>query len=209
MVTDIPGDALRLGAIVLAAGAGSRFGGGKLVASLDGRPILQHVLDTLLLVRPVMTVVVVPPDIDALAGVEWRGELRVVNPDPGLGLSSSLRLGIAAVADTHDINGAFILLGDQPRTALSTLAALASAARDVVSDEVEAVVPRYADGGGANPVLLLSAGFPLVALAVGDHGLGGLLAARPDRVLTVPLPGANPDVDTLKDLKALRSTSLG
>ena len=156
-----------------------------------------------------MTVVVVPPDIDAFAGIEWRGELRVVNPDSSLGLSSSLRLGIAAVADTHDLDGAFILLGDQPRTALSTLAALASAARDVVSDEVEAVVPRYADGGGANPVLLLSAGFPLVALAVGDHGLGGLLAARPDRVLTVPLPGSNPDVDTLEDLEALRPTLLG
>ena len=33
-------------AVVLAAGAGSRFGGGKLRALLDGRPILAHVVDT-------------------------------------------------------------------------------------------------------------------------------------------------------------------
>src|SRR6266545_5615426 len=35
----------RVVAIVLAAGAGSRFGGGKLLAKLSGKPLLQHVLD--------------------------------------------------------------------------------------------------------------------------------------------------------------------
>ena len=33
--------------LVLGAGAGSRFGGGKLLARVGGRPVLQHVLDTL------------------------------------------------------------------------------------------------------------------------------------------------------------------
>ena len=40
-------DGTRVTAVVLAAGAGSRFGGGKLLASLEGRPVLQHVLDRL------------------------------------------------------------------------------------------------------------------------------------------------------------------
>ena len=35
----------RVVAVVLAAGEGSRFGGGKLLASIEGRPVLQHVLD--------------------------------------------------------------------------------------------------------------------------------------------------------------------
>ena len=34
-------------AVVLAAGSGSRFGGGKLLAPIAGKPVLQHVLDAL------------------------------------------------------------------------------------------------------------------------------------------------------------------
>ena len=54
-----------------------------------------------------------------------------------------------------------------------------------------------------NPVLLLPAGWPLVARLTGDRGLGPLLAADPDRVVRVAVPGANPDVDTPADLAAL------
>jgi molybdenum cofactor cytidylyltransferase len=209
MAHDMSAGGLRLGALVLAAGAGSRFGGDKLVAPLEGRPVLQHVLDTLALVRPVVTVVVVAPRIDTLTGIAWRVEQRVVNPDPRRGLSSSLRVGIDVATATADLDGAFILLGDQPRTAASTLGALAAAARGAFAAGVIAVVPRYAEGGGANPVLLLRAGFSLVALATGDRGLGKLLAARSARVITVQIPGSNPDLDTPEDLRALESGSPG
>ena len=162
-------------------GPGSRFGGAKLVALLEGRPVLQHVLDTLAAVRPVVTIVVVAPGDDAWGQIRWRDAQRVVNPDPGRGLSSSLRLGIEAAA-AGDLDGVLILLGDQPRTAVSTLHALVAAARVAVGGVALAVVPSYREGGGSNPVLLLKTGFPLAGLVGGDRGLGGVLAARPDRV---------------------------
>ncbi len=61
----------------------------------------------------------------------WSGSrggmrVRVVNPDPARGLSSSLRLGLDACAAEESLDGAFILLGDQPLTAVSTLMALSS-----------------------------------------------------------------------------------
>jgi len=85
-------------AIVLAAGSGSRFGGGKLLATFGGRPVLQHTLDAIA-GAPVDDVVVVlgaeAPAIEA--AIDWRTERRVVNPAPEDGLSSSLRVGFGAV----------------------------------------------------------------------------------------------------------------
>jgi molybdenum cofactor cytidylyltransferase len=195
---------LRLGAVVLAAGSGRRFGGDKLTAELDGRPLLQHVLDTLASVRPVVTVVVLAPGMPALEGVAWRAERRLVNPDPGRGLSSSVRLGIEACAEEPRLDGAFILLGDQPRTAAGTLAALAMEAPAALAAGAYAVIPGYADGGGANPVLLLRAGFTLVAQITGDRGLSASLAERPGQVRLVSLSGSNPDIDTPEDLRTLQ-----
>ncbi len=196
-------DGLRIGAIVLAAGAGRRFGGDKLLAALDGRPLLQHVLDTITLLDPEKTVVVLGPTMAGLDALHWRRERRVVNPDPGRGLSSSVRLGVEACAEDPMLDGVYILLGDQPRTAASTLVALAKEAPAARAAEVVAVVPVYAGGGGPNPVLLLRDGFPLIAELEGDQGLGPLLAARPGQVRHVPVPGWNPDVDTPADLAAL------
>src|SRR6266536_295408 len=91
-------------AIVLAAGAGSRFGGGKLLAPLDGRPLLQHVLDALALVGEGggldEVIVVLGQDGDSVErAIGWRGEMRVRNPDPDRGLASSVQIGLAAAAN--------------------------------------------------------------------------------------------------------------
>ncbi|MEA2578261.1 MAG: molybdenum cofactor cytidylyltransferase, partial [Chloroflexota bacterium] len=85
-------------AVVLAAGAGSRFGGGKLLATLEGRPVLQHVLDRLAEANLADVVVVLGNDAAAVeAAIDWRRERRVRNDDPSRGLSSSLRVGMEAL----------------------------------------------------------------------------------------------------------------
>jgi molybdenum cofactor cytidylyltransferase len=189
----------RFGAVVLAAGAGSRFGGGKLLAPLDGRSILAHVLEAVRAARPADTVVVLGHDrAEIEAATPWAGERRVVNPDPEAGLSSSLRVGFEALAD--DLDGAFVVLGDQPLVDPAVFRALSGAE---VRGGRAFVVPRYVGGGGANPVLVLRAGWPRVAEARGDQGLGPILAAHPELVTQVELGGSNPDVDTPADLATL------
>jgi CTP:molybdopterin cytidylyltransferase MocA/SAM-dependent methyltransferase len=183
-------------AVVLAAGAASRFGGVKLLAELDGRPVLQHVLDALDAKGLDEIVVVLGDDAEVIEqGISWRSERRVRNPDPKRGLSSSLSIGLTAVSP--DAPAALIVLGDQPRLRADTVRALI----DEPTDPARPIVaPRYGGDEGRNPVLLGRAAFELAAEATGDRGLGPVLAAHPELVREVSVSGSNPDVDTPADL---------
>jgi CTP:molybdopterin cytidylyltransferase MocA/SAM-dependent methyltransferase len=186
----------RVAAIVLAAGSGSRFGGGKLLAPLRGRPLLQHVLDQVAEAGVGEAVVVLGHDAEAIeAEIAWRGERRVRNPDPERGLASSLQVGMAALDPAVD--AVLILLGDQPQVASATIVALIGAP---VDRQRPVVVPTYVDDHGRNPVLLRRAAFGLVDEVTGDRGLGPVLAAHPELVTEIRIDGANPDVDTREDL---------
>ncbi|MEX1171167.1 MAG: nucleotidyltransferase family protein, partial [Chloroflexota bacterium] len=185
-------DIARVVAVVLAAGTGSRFGGRKLLAPLEGRPVLQHVLDRVAAAGIQRVIVVVGHDARELqVTITWRDEVRVVNPDPARGLSSSLRIGMEALPD--DAEAALIVLGDQPRVSPDVIAALLAAGVDA---RRPIAVPVYPDERGRNPVLLGRAAFALVDAAGGDRGLGPVLAAHQDLVHEIAVQGHNPDMDT-------------
>ena len=195
----------RVTAIVLAAGAGSRFGGGKLLAPIGGRSILQHVLDTLADAGVGEVVVVLGSDrAEVEAAISWRTERRVVNPQPDRGLASSLAVGMASLDAAVD--AALVVLGDQPRTSVEAVRALVGAPAEAAHP---VVVPRYDDDHGRNPVLLRRPAFGLVADATGDRGLGPVLAAHPELIQEVAVSGSNPDVDTHDDLARLVEAAWG
>ncbi len=182
--------------LVLAAGAGSRFGGGKLLAPIGGRPILQHVLDALAAAGLADVVVVLGRDAAAVeAAMTWRSERRVINPAPERGLSSSLQVGFDAIGP--DAGSVLVALGDQPLVGADVIRSLLDAppqrGRPIV-------VPAYAEDAGRNPVVLDRPAFGLVAEAAGDRGLGPVLAAHPQLVTEIAVAGTNPDVDTPADL---------
>ncbi len=175
------------------------------MASLDGRPILQHVLDRLAEAGADEVVVVLGDDADAVeAAIDWRAERRVRNPHPSRGLSSSLRVGIDALDDAVAV--ALIVLGDQPRVPVASIQALLDAGVDA---DRPITVPTYARDRGRNPVLLGRSAFWLVAEATGDRGLGPIIDAHPDLVREVAIPDAfgNPDIDTRADLVAMLETA--
>lgn len=183
-------------AVVLAAGAGSRFGGGKLLAQISGRPVLQHVLDALATAGVGEVIVVLGRDAAAVeAAIAWRGERRVVNPEPERGLASSLQAGFEAVGKSA--GSVLVALGDQPLVSATGIRVLLDAQP---KRGRPLVVPVYADGHGRNPVLVRRPAFHLIAEATGDRGLGPVLAAHPGLVTAIPVSGSNPDVDTPADL---------
>jgi CTP:molybdopterin cytidylyltransferase MocA/SAM-dependent methyltransferase len=182
--------------LVLAAGSGSRFGGGKLLARVAGRPILQHVLDRLAEAGLADVVVVLGRDaLQIEASIAWRDERRVLNPDPERGLASSLQIGMRAIGP--EAEAALIALGDQPLVAAETIRTLIGAPVDATRP---VVVPTYADASGRNPILLRRAAFGLAEEAAGDRGLGPVLARHPELVQELAAGVHNPDVDTPADL---------
>ncbi len=195
--------------IVLAAGSASRFGGGKVLAPLEGRPLVAHVLAAARAAGIGRLVLVLGRDAAAVRAAlaadepaSLDGVLVAVNPAPERGLASSLRLGLAAATAAPAPDGVLILLGDQPRVSPAVIRALVGAAAEAPPGTV-AVAPAYAADGAPNPVLVLPPGLSRAAALEGDRGLGPLLAAAPDRVVRVPVGGDNPDVDTPADLAAL------
>jgi len=196
-------------AVVLAAGAGSRFGGEKLLAPLHGRPVLAHVLATVRDAREAGLlrdgcVTVRSADHPAAALARQHRVTPVVVPAPARGLSESLRAGLGELA-RHVIptvpQAAVILLGDQPRVPLAAIAGLVAAWRGGAL----AARARYAAEPGVpgHPLLLDRRLWPLAAEAQGDSGLGAVLRARGVTIVPVDVPGGNPDVDTAADLTRL------
>jgi len=192
--------------VILAAGAASRFGANKLLADLDGKPLVRHVVDAAVAAGLDPIVVVEPPD-GALAGVNLEPARRVVNATPQEGLSSSVRLGLRALdADAeHIAEAAVILPGDQPRVAAATIAALLSAAGDRPATPF--VVARHAGDGSPNPVLVRRSMWRLADELAGDRGFGPILATHTELVREITIAGANPDVDTPADLRRLTATA--
>lgn len=201
---------LRLAALVLAAGAGERYSprpGAKLLADLEGRPLLEHALETVRTFEPEATVVVLGHGADDIErAVDWAAEQRAVNPHPERGIGSSLVVGIRVlVGHGEGYDGAFIVLGDQPRLRVSVMRALADAAARARPADRPLIVPRYADDPGPrNPVLLLRPAWLLLDDLPADQGLASLIESRPDMVLELPVGGTMPDVDQPEDLDRLR-----
>jgi CTP:molybdopterin cytidylyltransferase MocA/SAM-dependent methyltransferase len=187
----------RVRAVVLAAGSGRRFGGRKLEARFDGRPVLQHVLDLLSQAGFDDPVVVVGPEPPA--GIDWRAAQRVTNPEPSRGLASSLRLGwLAAVDGDARPEAVLVVLGDQALLRAEVVRGLVAMPFDPGRP---IVAPRYSGTDAHNPIRVeLAGGGELVEQSTGDRGLGPVLQRHSDRVRWLEVEGDNPDVDTAADL---------
>lgn len=185
-----------IGAVILAAGEGRRFGGRKQLAEIDGRSMLEHVIDraTDAGLEPVVAVVPVwltRPARLADPRIRW-----IRNPYPERGMSHSLRLGFGALPPS--VGAAIVLLGDQPTVPRSQIEAVIAARGD------RPLIATRVDGHAAPPVLVEASHFDIVEAVTGDEGLRGLLAAHPEWVSHVTMADPALDIDTPADLAALR-----
>ena len=188
----------RFAAVVLAAGAGSRFGGGKLLAPYRGAPLLHAALVAARAAPVAGITVVTGADAEAVAAaaLAFDPNLTLVHAaDHAEGMAASLRAGVASLG--AETEAAFVFLGDMPRVPHAVLAPLAAA----VAAGAPAAAPAFG-GRRGNPVVLSRSLFAEVAKLTGDVGARPILQALGARLALFEAPddGVLFDVDERGDL---------
>src|SRR4051812_49319509 len=127
----------RIIAILLAGGAGTRFGGGKLVHPLDdGVAIAAHSARNLIAAGLDVIAVVRPGDFPLADMLEEEGCAVTHAPEAARGMGHTLAHG---VAQSRDAAGWVVALADMPRVQPSTIRALA----DAIAEGALIAVPEY------------------------------------------------------------------
>lgn len=179
-------------AVLLAAGAGSRFPGPihKLRQTLRGRPIVNHALDAMVTanIGPCLVVTGAVDLSDLLGDVP-----QLHNPNWQLGQRSSVCAAIE-YAIAHNFDAIVFGLGDQPFIS-------ASAWQHVAQCDSPLAVATY-DGDRGNPVKIDKSLWNEFLVADGDPdaGLRTLMRLRPELVKEVACKGTSADIDTPEDL---------
>jgi CTP:molybdopterin cytidylyltransferase MocA/xanthine/CO dehydrogenase XdhC/CoxF family maturation factor len=200
---------VKIPGLVLAAGRGRRFGGGsKMLADVDGRPVLRHVVESALASRldPVVVVLGAGAEsgLQAIAGID-DARLRVVfNPAWATGKASSFEVGLREVP--ADAPGVVALLGDMPRIQPWLI--------DRVLSEFELSgrlsFPIFSGAEGpvkGHPTAYPRALFGEVGQLVGDDTAMAAVRRHWSEAVKIPLDDASTqaDIDTARDLELLKS----
>ena len=186
---------MKIGCVVLAAGNARRFGSNKLQVQVDGESLIRRALETV--PSGLVTVVVSQyPEILSLAGE--CGFEAVLNDQPDLGLSRSVRLGLERLTDC---DGVLFLVADQPwlkRDSAEALAALWA--------QNPAKIAAMAHGGvRGNPCLFPARFYPELLELTGDRGGSSVIRRHEDALILLETDALElADVDTPAALEQVR-----
>jgi molybdenum cofactor cytidylyltransferase len=188
-----------VGAVILAAGSGTRLGGvaKALLPSSRGGTFLDRVVATARAAGTQTIVVVVGPpwgaDVAAHAGTLGVG--IVENLEPERGMASSIAIGFAALLET-DCTHAWLWPVDHPDVSIDTLTALAGAIGDR-----EAAKPIVNGRGGHPPLIARRLFEPLAGCAASPNGARDVLGVTDMIGVDVGDAGSICDIDTPEDLR--------
>jgi CTP:molybdopterin cytidylyltransferase MocA len=184
--------------VVLAAGGSTRMGRPKQLATLDGRPLLAHVLaaaDGAPLDRLVVALG------GAAAEVLDRVELGRAEPLVVEGWAAGMGHVLAATLAQagEEWEAVVVLLGDQPLVPAAAVARVVEAWRAGAGPVVTATY----DGRPGHPKLFDRRLLPDLLRLTGDTGARDLVAADPGRVRRVEVGdlGSDADIDVEADLE--------
>ncbi|MHB8797608.1 MAG: nucleotidyltransferase family protein [Thermoanaerobaculia bacterium] len=181
--------------VLLAAGAGTRFGGGKLLAPLpDGTPVGVRAARSLRAGVDRAIAVVRPEDVPLAAVLSSEGLEILAFPRADEGMGASLAFGVGQVPDA---SGWIVALADMPFVRPSTVGAV----RRALENGDLVVAPSFR-GRRGHPVGFGARLFDDLTRLSGDEGARALLVRLKNQVVLLECDDAGVlrDVDTVEDL---------
>ncbi len=197
-MTAAPSPPLRVGAVILAAGASVRLGRPKQLLEIDGQPLVVRAAEAALGAGAAPVVVVLGANAEQIRPVLRGVDVGLVlNQDWNDGMASSVRAGLHALGQiTLRLDAVLLAVCDQPafdaRAARRLVESLQASTRGMAA-------ARYAGRNGV-PAIFRREHFFALSRLKGDQGARALLQGKPDEVIPVDLPDLALDLDTPEDL---------
>lgn len=189
--------------VLLAAGASSRFGGNKLLATLpDGRMLGEAACEALMPAVDRLIAIVRGESAELETRFKAAGADVYICPDAHRGMGTSLAFGINQCADA---DGWLIALADMPLVVAANSMRVAQALRE----GAPIAVPVKGSRRG-HPVGFSRRFIDELRKLDGDVGARAILAAHPGGIVEIPVSdsGSWLDVDTPADLIALHTLGI-
>jgi len=196
-----------ISAIVLAAGESTRMGLPKLLLPIEGKSLLQHVIDNALQSKVSEVIVVLGAEATKLRREIKQSQVQIIeNASYKEGLSSSLKVGLQAVSP--QAQAVLVLLGDQPLISHAIIDTLIDKYKESGSTMV---APVY-NGRRGNPVLFDSSLIPELIRVTGDKGGREIIEKHLAQLATVDFEATiiGSDIDSWDDyIEVCRSLQAG
>jgi molybdenum cofactor cytidylyltransferase len=186
---------MRIAGLLLAAGAGRRFGGCKQLALIDGKPLVRHALETLVSVFDEQLYIVLGAHSEDVRPVVEDIAQVIDHSDWQQGLGSSIACGVREIVALEQFDGILVSLADQLR--------LTPGDFDQLIEQFHGdrtVAAYYADSPGVPAIFPVTMFEQLKQLGT-DRGAKSLLVDMQREIVTIPMPAAAMDIDTREDLE--------
>ena len=190
---------MNVGAIILAAGGSRRMGRAKQLLTYEGKTLLVRAVDAALGAGCAPVVVVTGCSAERMAEeLAGRDVIQVVNGDWEKGMGASIRRGVEAMG-RQTVDGAVVMLCDQPRVGPEALRRLIEAAD---GSRMPVVAAEYGATAGP-PCFFVRELFPELSVLPDPAGGKAAILRDPSRVRLVPMEEAATDVDTPGDWRRM------
>lgn len=188
---------MKIGAMILAAGAASRMGKAKMLLPFNGQSILGHIIAELKALQPQTISLVTGKYHEAVTAAIADPSLEIAyNERWNEGMAGSIQTGMKALLrQCPDLDLVWIVVGDQPFLHRSVLQEMLR----LQQETQKGIVAAQYNGVKGTPVLFSAGYFNALQKLSGDKGARVILQEHPEDIATVAFPLGELDIDTPED----------